>query len=323
MTFNVENLFDTRDDPGKEDHTYLPAALKANAGHRALCERVSRKAWREECLHWDWSEEALDAKLARVAAAILQVGEGRGADVVVLQEVENLAVLERLRRERLRDAGYRPAVLIEGDDARGIDVAVLTRLEPGGGPRLHKVPFEGMTPAQLRDSRGILEVPLALPDGTPLTVFAVHLPAPFHPREFREQALGHLARLKRGLPAGRLAVAAGDFNVPSEEDAEHRVWERLAEPDWLVAHRIGCRGCPGTSYYPPKGSWSFLDTVLLSRDLRPSGKAPWVVLRESVRVANGAPEQSEAGGTPLSFDPRLRRGVSDHWPLVVELARRQ
>lgn len=322
MTFNVENLFDAQDDPGKEDHTYLPAARKKTAAHRELCERIPRKPWREECLHWDWSEEAVGAKIARVAAAVLQIADGRGPDVVVLQEVENLAVLERLRREGLKAAGYRPAVLIEGDDARGIDVGVLTRLKPGGTPRLHKIPFEHMTPAQLRDSRGILEVPLLLPDGTPLTVFAVHLPAPFHPREFREQALSHLAGLKRALPAGTLALAAGDFNVPYEEDAKHRVWRRLAEPEWLVAHRIGCGDCRGTSYYPPQDSWSFLDTVLLSRGLHPAGDAPWVVLPESVRVADAAPEQRTERGTPWSFEPGSKRGTSDHWPLVVELARR-
>ena len=35
MTYNVENLFDSLDDPGKDDETYLPIEVKKTARHRA------------------------------------------------------------------------------------------------------------------------------------------------------------------------------------------------------------------------------------------------------------------------------------------------
>ena len=104
MTFNVENLFDTIDDPGKDDDTFLPLAAKQTDTHRAGCAKIEVKRWRDQCLDWDWNEQILDRKLGVVADAILQVGEGHGADIVALQEVENLAILERLRTEYLAAA---------------------------------------------------------------------------------------------------------------------------------------------------------------------------------------------------------------------------
>lgn len=322
MTFNVENLFDASDDPAKNDDTFLPKELKRSSRHKARCARIERESWREECLNWDWNEGLVKVKLARVAEAVrLAGGAGRGPDLVLLQEIENRAILERLRAEFLAESGYEPAVLIEGDDYRGIDCALLTRLKLAGEPVLHKIPYKGMTPAQERDSRGILEATVLLPDAGKLTVFVLHLPAPFHPRRFREQALDHLGALAARLGPEAMALAGGDFNLPYGEDFEHRVLETHA-PQWLVSHRFGCKGCAGTTYFPPKDEWSFLDMILLSRNLHPSGGARWVALPDSVRVANGAPQHKRRDGAPARFDPYHGTGLSDHWPVVLELAER-
>ena len=161
MTFNVENLFDARHDPGKDDHTFLPLSSKQSQQHQATCARIERNSWRNQCFKWDWNEQALDHKLTVVAKAILQVGEGRGPDILALQEVENLGVLERLRTEHLTAAGFRPGILIEGGDNRGIDVAFLSRLPLDGPARLHMIAFDGAPPRAARghpgDSRGYLQ----------------------------------------------------------------------------------------------------------------------------------------------------------------------
>ncbi len=99
MTFNVENLFDNVDDPGKDDATYLPLAAKQNDKHRQGCATIEVDHWREQCLYWDWSDELVERKLAVVAAAILQVNDGHGPDILALQEIENIRILERLRTE--------------------------------------------------------------------------------------------------------------------------------------------------------------------------------------------------------------------------------
>lgn len=49
------------------------------------------------------------------------------ADVLALQEVENLEVLRRFRTRRLSTLGYTHAMLVDGNDPRQIDVAVLSR----------------------------------------------------------------------------------------------------------------------------------------------------------------------------------------------------
>jgi endonuclease/exonuclease/phosphatase family metal-dependent hydrolase len=90
-TWNVHDLFDEVDQlvpPGELDLVLTPAEV--------------------------------DAKLARVAAVLVRID----ADLVLLQEVENVGILERLAGE----AGYPVARLVEGNDPRGIDVAVLSRL---------------------------------------------------------------------------------------------------------------------------------------------------------------------------------------------------
>ena len=50
MTYNVENLFDTDHDPGKDDYAYLPLSVKrAHPEYLATCARITVKPWRDEC----------------------------------------------------------------------------------------------------------------------------------------------------------------------------------------------------------------------------------------------------------------------------------
>ncbi|HUF19341.1 MAG TPA: endonuclease/exonuclease/phosphatase family protein [Burkholderiales bacterium] len=318
MTFNVENLFDTEDDPGKDDRTYLPLEMKQTAEHRAACAQVEVPRWRDQCLNWDWSEGILERKLQVVAAAILQVDDGQGPDIVALQEVENLDVLERLRTQYLADAGYLPSILIEGDDNRGIDVGFLSRLELAERPELHRIPF-GADPQRVADTRGILEATFVLPDGSLLTGYAVHFPAPFHPTDMRIAAYRFLAGLRASLPADRPAFAAGDFNTTAEEDARESMLDRFARPHWTVVHDKGCRDrsgeCRGTSYYARDDSWSYLDMILWAPAQDRGAHATWHFRENSVRIANETAAQVREDGTPARFAMPEGSGVSDHWPL--------
>jgi endonuclease/exonuclease/phosphatase family metal-dependent hydrolase len=316
MTFNVENLFDNRHDAGKQDRTYLPLAMKQSAEHRAACAGIESGRWRAECLEWDWSDEIVARKLSVVAAAILQVGGGRGPDVLALQEIENVRILERLSRDYLAAADYEPAILIEGDDERGIDVAFLTRLPLAAPAVLHRIAFEDIDDEQAADTRGILEATFRLPDGTLLTGYAVHFPAPFHPTEMRIAAYQTLNRLLAGLPEDRPAFAAGDFNTTSEENRAKHLLDRFARPHWLVLHDTAWRECKGTSYYAPTDDWSFLDMILWARR---SENTTWHPDPGSVALANRTPAQVRADGTPARFTLPGGEGVSDHWPLVVTL----
>ena len=200
MTFNVENLFDNEDDAGKTDETYFALSDKQSKEHKATCNEIEVDRWRDQCLNWDWNDEIIERKLRVVAEAILQVDDGRGADIVALQEIENISILERLRTEYLADAGYLPAVLIDGYDLRGVDVAFLSKLELANEPILHRADFSAFEERRALDTRGVLQADFVLPDGSILTGFSVHFPAPFHPVGMRDVAYDHLNQLDETVP---------------------------------------------------------------------------------------------------------------------------
>jgi len=322
MSFNVQNLFDNVDDPGKDDKAYLPLAAKQNETHIAACNEIEVESWRNECLTLDWSDEALAFKLGVVAETIRQVNDGRGADVIALQEVENIDVLERLRTEYLEDLGYLPAILVEGTDVRGIDVAFLSRLPLAAEPELHPLLLPEF-PDRQGDTRGVLQADFTLPDGSILTGFSVHFPAPFHPTEMRVAAFEHLQRLRAALPDTHHVFAAGDFNTTSREDAREGMLDRYARPYWTLAHDIGCGECNGTHYYGRDDTWSFLDMILFSPAR--GEKATAQIRADSVAIANANPAQTSPDGTPQRFRSAEKTGVSDHWPMIatIELTQKQ
>lgn len=317
MAFNVQNLFDTVDDPGKDDKAYLPIEAKQNEAHMAACNQIPVESWRNECLYLDWDDEALEHKLGVVAETILQVNDGRGPDIVALQEVENLAVLERLRQGYLQQGDYLPAVLIEGADTRGIDVAFLTRLPLASEPVLHPLDLPADYVEREGDTRGLIEATFELPDGSLLTGYSVHFPAPFHPTEMRVRAYEHLQQVRNALPPGHSVFAAGDFNTTSTEDEAEGILDRFLRSGWVISNDL-CEGCPGTHYYARDNRWSFLDMVVYAP--AEAGGAAWTV--SAVEIANAVAAQVTTDGTPNRYRSAERTGVSDHWPVVMTLEER-
>ena len=315
MTFNVENLFDTTHDQGKDDYTYLPRSTKDDPEHIARCETIEVERWRRDCLELDWNESAVDFKLGQLAKAILQVNDGRGPDIIALQEVENSGILARLN-DRLGDSSYGEVILIEGRDLRGIDVAFLSRLPLASEPVLHAFDASAF-PDREDDTRGVLEATFVLPDGSRLTGFSVHFPAPFHPIEMREIAYDHLNALRAGIPPDHAVFAAGDFNTPLREMTESSVMDERVRPFWTVAHEVECSGCKGTNYWARGDSWSFLDMILFSPAAE--GDSNWQIQEGGVFVANTLEDQLNEDGTVRRFNLEDREGVSDHLPLVVTL----
>ena len=249
------------------------------------------------------------------AGAIRQYDGGRGADIIAFQEIENSAILDRLSFEYLEDLGYGPGILIEGEDYRGIDVAFLSRLPLTEPPLLHPIRFEDY-PEREGDTRGVLQATFKLPDGSELTGFSVHFPAPFHPTAMRVAAYQQLNELRRQLPDDRYVFAAGDFNTTSTEMREQGMLERFVRPLWTAVHE-SCEGCPGTHYYARGDSWSFLDMILFAS---PRGeKTTWQIRADSVRILNGTPAQVTEDGTPNRYRSAAQTGVSDHWPLLFTI----
>ncbi|MCB0361421.1 MAG: endonuclease/exonuclease/phosphatase family protein, partial [Bdellovibrionales bacterium] len=320
MAYNVENLFDTLHDKDREDYSYLPLSTKIKnpEQHKDNCSR-SNSRYINSCLTMDWSQSVLERKMKRLANVILQINDGKGPDLLILEEVENINVLSLLRDHYLQKAQYKTMVLIEGPDKRGIDIGLLSRLPqvPTEPAQLHLIPFVAKNPADqewMNRSRGILQVNLYLPDQEILSVFGVHFPSPHNPQYWRDQAIAHLIQLKNKLPPGRLTLAGGDFNISSEEEAKARHYREQLFQHWQVSHLIGCEDCRGTNYFHPKKSWSFLDALLFDKNMSPHGPSSWYVDPSSIYIPNKNKYQVNRWLSPARFNGRSPLGVSDHWP---------
>jgi hypothetical protein len=77
--WNLENLFDTEDDPEKNDAQFLPD------GDR------------------EWTEERLDKKLYNLARVIRSMNNYYGADILGVCEVEHQSVLEHISNRLIRE----------------------------------------------------------------------------------------------------------------------------------------------------------------------------------------------------------------------------
>ena len=314
MSYNLENLFDWQHDEGKNDLTYLPIMQKQNPAHRYVCGQIKRQKWRDQCLNFDWNEQAARQKMLNLAKVVLSVNRGQGPDVLILQEIENKTILDLFNREYLAKARYQTSVLREGRDRRGIDVALLSRFPLKSEGKLHYIPFKSISKEKADDTRPILEAPLRLPNGTALHVFGVHFPAPYHPWELRQESFSFLNKLVTDLPESAIAMAGGDFNVPADEEKIQKLFKGTAQTKWDVAFYKGCKDCKGTYYYPPLKQWSFLDSLLL----RKNTKAGWSFHAPSIRVIQNS-FQLDATGFPKSFDLKTQAGASDHLPIYAEI----
>ena len=322
MTLNTQNLFDNVDHPDKDDKAYLPIEAKQNDAHITACNEIPVAAWRDECLNLDWSDAAIDHKMDVLGATIRQVNDGAGADIIAIQEVENVAILDFFRTQKLAELGYQPAILLEGTDVRGIDIALLSKFPLVGDAILRPLDLPEF-PDRVGDTRGVLEATFRLPDDSLLTAFSVHFPAPYHPKPMRVAAYEHLNSLLAALPPDHHAFAAGDFNTTSTEDEREGLLDMYVRPYWTIAHDLGCHGCKGSYYYQPDENWSFLDMIFFAPAR--GAKTTAQIRGDSVEIANAYGPQVSVNGTPERFSSANGTGVSDHWPLIatIELTEKQ
>ena len=102
--YNLENLFDLRDDPNTNDNDFLPMSVKR------------------------WTPKRYQNKLRKLGFAISNIGRaetGKHPAIVGLAEVENAKVIQDLLdSESLKDYPYN-FVHYDSMDERGIDVALI------------------------------------------------------------------------------------------------------------------------------------------------------------------------------------------------------
>jgi endonuclease/exonuclease/phosphatase family metal-dependent hydrolase len=184
--YNLLNLFDDYDDPYRADEG-TPAKPRA--------------------------------ELERLAASIRALN----ADVISVEEVENRDYLERFVNVFLPEMGYKDVVLFEGNDTRGIDVGLISRV-PVGEVRSHRhLHFPGADGSPHRFNRDVLSVMLEPEGAEPFEIWVLHLKSNAGGREEAEPIRLAEAKEVRALldkelvknPAARLLVM-GDFNDTPE-----------------------------------------------------------------------------------------------------------
>ncbi len=312
MTYNVQNLYDTEMNAGYEDKIYLPLAFKKNNNISVFCKNFQLEA-KKNCLELDWTEQRLEEKLDRLSQVILSVNQGLGPDILLLQEVENKKVLERLNQKYLSEAGY-TIHYISGRDENGLGLAILTRFPQHAQAEYKEIDF--IKPLK---TRGILYVPLILKDKSILHVFNFHFPPQAKGTIFREQAMSFLNKWRSKLFVNAQVIAAGDTNITTPE--EKVIYPKLGFPHWFLSHYEGCKNCLGTIYYPPSDSWSFFDVIFFSSTLY-DNSLRWRVDPESIYIPNTLPFQLTERNAPNSYNLDNFTGVSNHWPMVLGLERK-
>jgi len=304
MSINAQNLFDTLDDPEKDDKAFLPIELKQSKKHKNSCNSIAVNRWRMECFFQDWNEETKNAKLQNLVEVIVSYDRD-GADILGLQEIENMNILEQLFL-LLKPYGYKDFQLLESNDKRGVDTAFISKYKIMN-PKLHYVDFSPNF--ETIDTRPIFEVDIKVNEKT-LKFYNVHFPSNFHPVQMRIESFQKLKDLISSH--SEPAIVLGDFNLTKKDDKKFDIYKNQ-EDYWYIAHREGCDSCQGTYYYSRGKSWDFLDTIMVSRNRG-------IAFEESsIDVFKIKFNTYKDTGKPKWFNPETKEGVSDHYPIVAEI----
>ncbi|MCR4582042.1 MAG: endonuclease/exonuclease/phosphatase family protein [Prevotella sp.] len=313
--YNLENLFDTCHDAGKNDYEFLPEGT------------------------YKWTGLKYSHKLRNMARVLSEMGTDKlpkiGCAAIGVSEVENDKCLRDLVEQPPLKARNMQFVHIEGPDQRGVDCALLynpqlftvrdTRLVP----YIYKLPEDS-----LRATRGFLVVSGTMA-GEHVTIIVNHLPSRGAGSLYREEGGTQLRAVKDSLlrddPRVKLLIM-GDMNDDPMDKSMAKCLgakrkQQDVEPDglwnpwWDVL-----AGGSGTLTY--NGAWNLFDQIILSASLiNPDGKKDYTTLKHFSHQVftrdylfqkegryKGNTLRTHAGGAWLD-------GYSDHLPTVVYLVK--
>jgi endonuclease/exonuclease/phosphatase family metal-dependent hydrolase len=298
--YNIENLFDTVDDPKTDDSEFLPNGLNK------------------------WTDERYQQKLANMSKVIAAMG----VDILGLAEIENRRVLEDLvKHPNLAGRRYQIAH-IDMDDARGVDVALLYRPSVFKPFKINKIKIFDPAEPDFR-TRDILWVK-GLFQGDTLHVAVNHWPSRRGDgKEDKRLLAGQVLRQATDSvlainPKANL-VFMGDLNDDPNNKSVKKIL--LASDDKVKRNSLINTSEPtfkqgyGTLAY--NGAWNLFDQIIISSSLQDSQGCEYIpesftvfaakwMLESSGRYA-GMPMRTFRGG---EFNPD---GFSDHFPVFIRI----
>lgn len=317
--YNVENLFDTLDNPTTIDEFFTPGS------------------------EIDWNTEKYTNKQNKLSEVIAKIGYGKAPTVLGVCEVENKKVLEDLiTQDPLKNTKYQ-IVHFESPDARGIDNALLFsekvfQLVKAENLKvdLSNLPLaEGQDPTYKQTTRDILSVQLKTKKNDTIQFYVCHFPSRRGGQEASEPKRLRAAETLMADKAKKVAtnpnlkiIIMGDFNDEPENASiqgilmgrpfpEIQSFE-LYNPMFLMAQDSTL----GSYCY--RGDWNVLDQFLISKSLLNAKKGVKYV-PNSAQIVNedwlrqhgnhpydGYPNRTLAGKKYLG-------GYSDHFPIRLKL----
>ncbi|NUQ52133.1 MAG: endonuclease/exonuclease/phosphatase family protein [Phycisphaerales bacterium] len=286
-TYNVANLFDDNDDPTLQD--------------------------RYEDMNTTKPKEELEGIVDAIRAI--------DADVLVLEEIESVAVLGWFRDTYLSGMGYTEAISIDAGDPRGIEQGVLSRFplaEPMVWPRMalqgkHPAGADAPEGEPITFHRSPFRVDVIVPAGArgnprdyDFTIFAIHAKSGRNSGYWREaEAIGTTKLIHTAMSddPGRNVVVLGDFNAV-QTDASFQTFISSGLIDLFADRRPDD---PATTTHESGRS---IDHVLVNAAMMPE------VIRDS-RFVFGTPARPK--GVDYRTYPAPKGYASDHYPVVVDI----
>lgn len=311
--YNVENLFDTEDDPLINDEEFLPSSKS------------------------QWTLERYQAKLIALGRVIDTLGGVGGPDILGLCEVENKKVIEDLIASNLMKAKNYQIIHKNSPDRRGIDVAMIYKADQFKPFRMRWKAINYPEDTSFR-TRDILLVSGILPNKDTLHVAVNHFPSRSGGQEGSEPKRIFVAEQLKQLADSILArspqakiLCMGDFNdEPMDKSLTQHLGgsgdQNFSEGNIFYNPMYALKqDKKGTHYY--RGEFSMLDQFFLTKGLltNTTGKnKKFVYAANSASIYNpiwmqqqdekykGAPNRTYVG-------PRYFGGFSDHFPVYLHL----
>jgi len=305
--YNVENLFDTLDDPKKNDEEFLPGGKN------------------------NWTAERYEIKLVRLAQVISAMNAASGPDLLGICEIENRQVADDLRRNIHQKGRKYTLVHFESPDNRGIDVGLIydsKKFKLLASQSL-TVTLPGEKPWPTRD---VLLVTGQLKNKSRLHVFVNHWPSRSGGQEKSEinriaaaNTVRHaMDSLLKADPNAHI-LTMGDFNDGPSDIAPRQIMGADSLPNgsfplynpFLVLNSDSSQGS-----YNYRSAWQFIDHISIStHTFNGNGKLRYVsgsakaekfdFLLEKEGPFAGNPWRTYAGSRYLG-------GYSDHLPVSVQ-----
>lgn len=312
--YNLENLFDTEDDPNINDEEYLPKGRK------------------------QWTNEVYQEKLIHMSEVVSQLGDQEngpkwnGPTFLGVCEIENKKVLEDLiNTPKLKDKNY-GIVHYDSPDRRGIDVGFLYKKDYFKVLSSSKHKLNDLKDPDRRTRDQLLIT--GIYDEDTLNFIVNHWPSRGAPSSARENAANLCRSIVDSLlninPKAKIFVM-GDFNdTPMDKSLnylEYKSVKRKPEDENVIKmfnplteqHKKG----HGTIAY--NDVWSVFDMILISPGVVEGANGgykykfsdrwdrPWLHQNDGGRY-NGYPLRTHVGSTYMG-------GYSDHLPVYMYIVK--